>query len=217
MTNTTKPRRRGRIPTHELAGHEEAFLDASFRLFRDHGYAGVSVDMIARAAQVSSKTIYARYGGKSGLFAEVIKRSVKAPLIALDMLNDNASESTRSVLRRVAAAFLDSILQQDKLDLHRMLIAEATRMPELSKLFEDEGPQKALLLLASWLARQNAAGTLDVPDPRSAADVFIALVEAGIIRRALLTGILPSADQRAHLLDNAVDIFSRTFAPLKKP
>ena len=212
----SKPRPRGRIPANELAGHEGALLDVSFRLFRDHGYASVSVDMIARAARVSTKTIYARFGGKSGLFAEVIKRSVATPVIELDAMLNNDAESTEVVLRRAAGAFLDNILMQDKLDLHRMLIAEATRMPELSKLFYEQGPQKGLGVLVSWLARQHARGKLTVPDPENAAEVFFALVEAGIIRRALLTGAVPAADERKRLLKNAVDIFGRTYAPSQK-
>jgi TetR/AcrR family transcriptional repressor of mexJK operon len=210
-----KQRPRGRIPANELAGHEEALLDASFRLFRDHGYASVSVDMIARAARVSTKTIYARFGGKSGLFAEVIMRSLAGPMIELDAMLDNDAERTEVVLQRAATAFLDHILLQDRLDLHRMLIAEAIRMPELSKLFYERGPQKGLGVLVSWLARQHARGTLNVPDPENAAEVFFALVEAGIIRRALLTGAVPSADERKRSLKNAVNIFIRTYAPLK--
>jgi TetR/AcrR family transcriptional regulator, mexJK operon transcriptional repressor len=210
-----KPRPRGRIPANELAGHEAELLDESFRLFRDHGFASVSVDMIARAARVSTKTIYARFGGKSGLFAAVIKRWVTDPLTTLDAMLNNDVDSTEIVLQRAARAFLDQILSPHHLDLHRMLIAEATRMPELSKLFYEQGPQKGLSVLASWLARQHARGTLTVPDPENAAEVFFALVEAGIIRRALLTGAVPSAHERKRLLKNAVNIFSRTYAPSK--
>src|SRR5258708_28546476 len=69
---TSRPR--GRIPTEQLAHHEEAFLDAASELFFQKGFARVSIDMLARAARVSPKTIYARYGGKGGLFGAGIKR-----------------------------------------------------------------------------------------------------------------------------------------------
>lgn len=203
-TKVAKPR--GRIPAVEIAQHEEALLQASLDLFRDHGFARVSIDMIARAARVSPKTIYVRYGGKRGLFAAVIERMVAQPLATLSPLN-GANGDPAATLRQVGAAFLDSILEPEKVALHRMLIAEATRMPELSGLFYKQGPAKALNLLATWLAAQDEAGLLRVPDPKIAAEIFVGLIEARFMFRALLLGVIPAPKERAESLDYAVDIF----------
>jgi len=206
QTAPSAPKPRGRIPAEEIAQHEEALLQASLHLFREHGFARVSIDMIARAARVSPKTIYARYGGKKGLFAAVIERMVARPVASLGLLKD-AKGDPASALRQVGGAFLDSILEPEKLALHRMMIAEATRMPELTELFYAQGPAKVTALLASWLRAQDAAGALRVPDPESSAEVFLGLVEARFMFRALLLAEIPSAAARAASLDSAVKMF----------
>src|SRR5258708_38948887 len=106
MTNIRKTHPQGRIPTSELARHEEECLEASSRLFREHGFAKVSVDMIARAARISPKTIYSRYGGKSGLFAAVIKRMVGPGFASQKMLNHKKSEDSVLGLLDFAVTFL---------------------------------------------------------------------------------------------------------------
>jgi AcrR family transcriptional regulator len=44
-------------------------LDAAGRGFREHGYAGVGVDGLAKAAGVTSGAFYAHFGSKDGAFA----------------------------------------------------------------------------------------------------------------------------------------------------
>lgn len=213
MTNIRKAHPQGRIPTAELARHEEECLETSSKLFRDHGFANVSVDMIARAARISPKTIYSRYGGKSGLFTAVIKRMVAPVLASQQLLGHKHHENPVSELRDFAAAFLDRILEPNALAMYRMLIAEAIRMPELAELFYKEGPVKNMSQLAEWLASQHDAGLLRVPDPKSAAEVFIALIEGELMRRALMLNVVPGPEERALWLENAITVFSRAYAP----
>lgn len=218
-SETVRSRPRGRIPAGELAQHEEAFLDAASILFREHGFARVSIDMIARAARVSPKTIYARYGGKSGLFGAVIRKMVAPALATQDIFAEQRNAEPIAVLRKVAAAFLERLLDPEALSLHRMMIAEATHLPELSELYYREGYAKALGRLADWLAAQDAAGLLCVPDPEAASEIFAALAGARIFDRALLLNIVPDAEERAILLENALSIFGCAYAarPKKAP
>ncbi|HEY9214399.1 MAG TPA: TetR/AcrR family transcriptional regulator [Ancylobacter sp.] len=210
MSNSSavQSRPRGRIPADELASHEEAFLDAAAALFRCHGFARVSIDMIARAAHVSPKTIYRWYGGKTGLFAAVIKRMLAPILATQDLFDDPQDADPIAVLRNVAARFLDRILEPDAVSLHRMMIAEAVHMPELSALYYREGYEVAVSRLAKWLAGQDAAGRLRVPTPRRAAEILAGLVGAGIVDRVLFLNEVPTADERVVLLEDALNIFA---------
>src|SRR5258705_3966016 len=97
---TSRPR--GRIPTEQLAHHEEAFLDAASELFFQKGFARVSIDMLARAARVSPKTIYARYGGEVGVVAAGVK-SPGAPTVAThDMVFRHKEAGPPALIRDVA-------------------------------------------------------------------------------------------------------------------
>ncbi|MDB5656008.1 MAG: TetR family transcriptional regulator [Tardiphaga sp.] len=204
---------RGRIPNDQLARHEEAFLDAASALFHEHGYARVSIDMIARAAHVSTKTIYGRYGGKLGLFGAVIKKQIAPVLATQDAFSIDQDAEPIALLRKVAAAFLERILDHNVLSLHRMMIAEASNMPELCQLYYQEVIETARGRLAEWLAAQDAAGRLAIPDPKRAADILAALVGAGVTESAQLLNVVPTATERETMLDSALEIFSLAYLP----
>ncbi len=54
----------------------EVALDQAQRLFLERGYAGTTVESIARAAGVSAATVYKTYGGKAGLVRELCARAL---------------------------------------------------------------------------------------------------------------------------------------------
>lgn len=214
MVKTTKPQpSRGRIPKDQMVQHEEAFLDAASTLFNEHGFARVSIDMIAHAAHVSTKTIYARYGGKAGLFGAVIKKQIAPVLATQDAFSGELEADPIALLRKVAAAFLNRILDQNLLSLHRMMIAEASNMPELCQLYYQEVIATARGRLAEWLAAQHATGRLEIPDPKRASDILAALVGAGIVERAQLLNLVPTAEEREAMLDSALAIFAQAYLP----
>lgn len=98
--------------------------------------------------------------------------------------------------------------------MYRALIAESTRMPELAELFYKEGPEKTEAQLAKWLLVQHDAGLLHVPDPDSAAEMFLSMIEGEIMRRALMLNEVAGAADRARWLDKVMTVFGRAFAPL---
>ncbi len=65
-------------------------LDLAEELFCAHGYEGVSVEDIARAAGVSRPVIYQHHGSKEGLFLECVRRA------RTDFEADLAEAETRS-------------------------------------------------------------------------------------------------------------------------
>lgn len=55
----------------------EAVLDAAEQLFRESGWAATTIAAIARRAEVSPETIYARFGNKRTLAHELITRAIR--------------------------------------------------------------------------------------------------------------------------------------------
>jgi AcrR family transcriptional regulator len=51
-------------------------LDAAMAEFAAHGYAGARVDAIARRAHANKRMLYAYFGGKRTLFAEILRRKL---------------------------------------------------------------------------------------------------------------------------------------------
>src|SRR6516225_5388806 len=71
------PKSRGGRPTKSAAlERDQRLIEVATRQFLDRGYDATSLDAVAEAARVSKPTVYARYGDKRGLFAEVLRREI---------------------------------------------------------------------------------------------------------------------------------------------
>jgi AcrR family transcriptional regulator len=78
MTEQVKPRRayRSTKRAEQVAQTRRDMLATAGALFRDRGYAGVSMPTIAGEAGVAVETIYRAFGSKAGLFAAVVDAAV---------------------------------------------------------------------------------------------------------------------------------------------
>ena len=63
-----------RYPPGHKERTRERILDKAARLFRKHGYRGVSIDKIMAAAKLTRGGFYAHFASKDALFAAVIER-----------------------------------------------------------------------------------------------------------------------------------------------
>ncbi|HEY9214424.1 MAG TPA: TetR/AcrR family transcriptional regulator [Ancylobacter sp.] len=207
----TASRPRGRIPSNELAKHEEALLRAAAGLFLQHGFVRVSIGRIARAARVSTKTIYARFGGKSGLFTAVVRRELAPRLAIQTMLAENPSHDPISMLKDVSIEYLSRMLEPSSLSLQRMAIGEATQMPEIAKIYYAEAYASSFERLAQWMQVQLQAGRMKFGPPHEASQFLAGLVCAGVIDRALLLNEIPSTEAQIAHVERAIDIFSRYY------
>ena len=198
-------------PAEPLAGKAEAVLAAAERCFLARGFGAVSMDAIAREAAVSKATVYAHFADKAALFGAVITRLNERRFgrFSADALDpDNVEPSLTLFTRR----FLELILSPEAIALNRVIIAEVTRFPELGEAFWQAGPARTRTQIEAFLRRANAAGTLAVPEPRAAAEQFVALARGEIHMRQLLRPddeITPEAIAAA--ASGAVRVFLRAF------
>jgi len=72
----------GEKPTKKEQTHERV-LDAASQSFRAHGFAGVGVDSIAKAAGVTSGAFYAHLGSKDGAFRAALERGLDEVIEAI--------------------------------------------------------------------------------------------------------------------------------------
>ena len=106
------------------------------------------------------------------------------------------------------------LLAERTLAIHRIVIAESVRFPELGRAFYDNGPGMFRRVFAAWLVRQQQAGRLAVPDPDLAADQFVGMLRgAGVFTRATL-GLAPGPTEAEinATVEGAVRTFLRAFA-----
>jgi TetR/AcrR family transcriptional regulator, mexJK operon transcriptional repressor len=191
-------------------GKAEAVLAAAERAFLAAGFGAVTMDAIAREANVSKATVYAHYTGKEELFGAVVARLSEYrfhgfSVAALDPVEIETSLTT------IAVRFLGLVLSPEAIALNRIIIGEVSRFPELGGVFWTAGPERTRAQIEAFLRRAAAAGSLTVPDPRLAAEQFIALARGEIHLRSLLRLEDPGDDALSVAAARAVATFLRAF------
>jgi TetR/AcrR family transcriptional repressor of mexJK operon len=180
-------RRRGRPPREHAALLEDHILDVASELFLAAGYGQTSIDLLARRAGTSKRTIYDRFPDKAAVFKAVIHRIVNR-LRPTDVAGLFVPGKLEDVLLRICLAVLHAALQPEALALHRVIVAEAGRFPELAAMVADRpGSQEAIQRIAALL-QTSSPRAASAPQTAFAATQFLYMTIAAPQRRAMVLG-----------------------------
>jgi TetR/AcrR family transcriptional repressor of mexJK operon len=198
-------------PAEVETSKRQAILEAATELFIAQGYGAVSMDAIARAAGVSKATLYAHFGSKDQLFATIIREACQSNLAAQEFLPTGEGDML-AALTRLANRMLRFLLEDRALAIHRVVISESVRFPELGRAFYESGPLTFTRAFGAWLAEQTAAGRLAVADPLQAAEQFAGMLKCGCYARATL-GVPPPASEAEieHTVRGVAEVFLRAY------
>lgn len=188
----------------------DVICDAARRVFLRDGYRA-SMDLVAAEAGVSKQTVYNHFGSKEGLFRAIIGACSEEFLTVL-VEREPGRRDPGETLRQLGARFLGFVLDPASLALHRMLVAEAPRFPDLAAEVYGAGPGQAVRRLAAYLEQQHRRGTLVVPDPVLSAEQFLSSLMGHVHFRALLGVAEPSAAEVERAVNHAVATFLRAHA-----
>jgi TetR/AcrR family transcriptional regulator, mexJK operon transcriptional repressor len=200
------PRRTGGRPTAQAAVRlEVAILDEATRVFLADGYAATTIEAIARTCGVAKRTIYARWSGKPALFRAVLERLMERWLSTTGEWGDG--ESLEAALKAAADAILAVALTPQAIALHRLIIAESGRIPELPLMLRQAGANEGVLRIAALLDHAVTRGDLPPMDTAFAAEQFLHLLLVGPQRRAM--GLGRPFDREAIIVwrDKAIILF----------
>jgi AcrR family transcriptional regulator len=185
-------RRSGRPAQADAALIAARILDAGTEAFLSDGYAASSIERIAAAAGVGKRTLYARFGDKAALFRAAVERLISS---WLEPFESELAEP-RSLEEALVAGgdrIVSVALSPEALALHRLVVGESGRFPELVAMLHDAGAKAGVSRIAALLRQAAARGEVGDIDPIFAAEQFMALVLAGPQRRAL--GFAPALDE----------------------
>lgn len=200
-----------------------AMASASCGVFGREGYARASVDTLAAAAGVSTRTLYNHFpGGKAELFRTVVTwtstRVRDAQIARIDALLDPERPPHPDDLERdlgaLAHAFVGLMSDYpDHFALVRHIHAEADHVPpELLEAWTNAGPGPVGRALGDAMAGLAAAGLLDVHgDPAMAGAHFMALVSHSLVQLTHY-GVLPLPQEQVdRLVTGGVAAFLRAY------
>ena len=146
----------GRPRAADMEARAENLLHTAGRLFLDKGYGKVSLEMIAREAHVAVRTIYVKFGGKSGLFNAVVEQKRAAYFSTMPALQTDM-RPLPVILADFGVLFMQLITMPAAIHLNRMVIAEAANSPELAETFYKVGPGQTREMLTRFFSRPDIA------------------------------------------------------------
>jgi AcrR family transcriptional regulator len=213
---------RREVPPRKL-NKQIAIASASCTVFGREGYARASVDALAAAAGVSTRTLYNHFpGGKAALFRTVVtwtSNEVRDAQLAriralLDPERPPHPDDLERDLVALARAFVGLMADYpDHFALVRHIHAEADHVPpEVLQAWTDAGPGPVGSALADAMAGLAAAGLIDVHrDAAMAGAHFMALASHSIVQLSHY-GVLPLPEEETdRLITGGVAAFLRAY------
>lgn len=187
-------------------------LSGARAMFMEYGFASTSVEKIAKAAGVSKGTIYNYFPSKEVLFVALVTGECEGEAHLPDAA-DLIDAPIDKVLTQFGSQCLEGLLHEDLQRLFRIVLAEVMQFPQLGQLIESTGPATSIKVLAEYLEKLDAAGRLSIPHPQLAAEQFMALCDAGIIRRLQLSVSNPTQEEIRFQVASAVQLFINGYRP----
>lgn len=112
----------------------QAVVTAARELFGQAGYAGTTVQQIARRARVSPATVYAQCGGKQGLLKTLMDDWTAGPLVGEIIEACAAARTGPEKLRVLADGYVT--LYDASSDIIRIVTDAASAVPEAARFLE---------------------------------------------------------------------------------
>lgn len=196
-------RRRGGRPAADQAGEaDRRILDAATSLFLESGFDATSCDQVLALAGAGKATLYARYANKEELFAAVVRRAVSGMgLLALEVGQDMPVQER---LRTVGRAFLARATTGEAVELMRVCLASARRMPEYARMVDRVERERAVECVVLALAGREGGRAPQV------AELFVDMVFVAPRMRVLVgEGQEQRAAGLARRVDEAVELLAR--------
>jgi AcrR family transcriptional regulator len=165
----------------------EAILEVARQVFFEEGYAAASMSTIAARLGGSKGTLYNYFKSKDALFEAYVAYACGQWRDWIFDLPEGetaiAAADIEADLADLGERFLTHLLTEASIRLLQILTAEAQRAPELARSFYEAGPGAGVARLTAYLEATKAAGRIDPPDCRMAAQQFLSLCRGHLFFR----------------------------------
>ncbi|MBB5042222.1 TetR/AcrR family transcriptional regulator [Shinella fusca] len=189
---------------------ERRILDAALTVFSQKGFVSASMDDIAAEAGLSKPTLYQYFPSKDELFTAMMTEE-------RDHMLESFEYPTASGMVAELYAFswhyADVVLRPDMLNLARLIIGEAQRLPDVGRAYQASGPDRVLAGMIAYLERQRAAGRLVFDDAELAAEDLWGLILSAPRNKALhIPDAVPDRATIERYIRNGLRVFLRAYS-----
>ncbi|MCF3972441.1 TetR/AcrR family transcriptional regulator [Paracoccus salsus] len=161
---------------------------AAYRVLERKGFAGATVQAIAREARASNETLYNWYGDKTGLFHSLVARNAQAVREALQT-RIALQAPPLEALAAVGPDLLALLTHPRAVALNRAAAADPGG--ELAQAIAQAGRQTVGPLIAQLLLEARNRGELDFDDAEAALALYLDLL-AGDLQHRRVIGLIPA-------------------------
>lgn len=199
-----------------------AIMVGGREVFSRSGFERGSIDAIAAASSVSTRTIYKHFADKAALCAAVIADSAgrmaedEVALIEQHLGDVSTVQEVEPALKQLATAWLSSTAPSaDHRILMRQVQVEAAHLdPSVVTTWWEAGPGRVLEVLAKVFGKWGAMGLLRVPKPQIATIHYAELISAVPGPPTISTVRI---EERADWVEAGVEAFVRAYRPCREP
>lgn len=186
-------------------------LGAATELFSDLGYDKTSLARVAERAGVSTATMFKQFPTKADLFEAIVRQFwATGPTIGS---SPPASGDPRAGLLALGSNYARVLRAPGMAGLHRMVIAEAPRFPELGRIQFDLGKEPLFEIVRDYINTETRAGTLRATNDVQAATEFLGMISNFVLwPQLLLQEWSPSDAAVRETVDSAVRTFLARYA-----
>lgn len=183
-------------------------VQAAREVFLEQGYDASSTDLIARTAGVSKATLYAHFESKEALLLALVEDELRRLEAHGPFWEPEPGPlDVEATLRRIGERFTGFFLSGEGFGLHRLMVAQAPRFPEVGRFFYEAGPKKLHAQVAAFLDAAVAQDLLVIPDVDLAATQFLALVRGELPLNLSLSLGAPSKKEVNALVEGGLRVF----------
>ncbi|WP_158822829.1 TetR/AcrR family transcriptional regulator [Granulicella sp. S156] len=176
-----------------VAEKDRAIVLAAHDHFLRDGFAGASMDAIAKSAGVSVKTIYSHFANKDELFSNVMIAACTDHLLSNELPPDPViaerfawfREATQRGLMEAGREYLRHLLSEEQLALYRVVTRDADRFPDLGRQYHKNVARGRTGILVAYLRSIARRRSWTKRDATQDAALYEALLRAGIYEEVL--------------------------------
>lgn len=184
----------------------QKFLDVAETLFLQKGYAGTSVNEVVKNAGGSLNTLYRYFENKLGLFEAVFHKKTEEifmPFLSCDYWQADIETN----LKNFGSALQKVALSEEGVAMNRLVVAENNdEQAQIHRIFLENGPQKAIQILASYFECEQQRGTIQLENPQLAAAQFLEMIKGPFYYRLMFGEQIDENEMQQALLQ-AIDLF----------
>lgn len=167
----------------------EDICAAALELFTEKGFAGASVEEIAKRAGLSKGAIYLYFPTKGELFRAVVRWAVVPRFAELERVVAAMDVPFAGLVRMLLPRFAEMATTLPLGAVAKMVIGESRNFPELAKVWHDDVILKGIGLLSGVIERAQSRGEVRPGNPRTHAFSIMGPMMLGVLWRETFTPI----------------------------